>query len=278
MVKIALALAGIYLLVIISIALMQTRLLFPVRLAAGGDVQLPERAQALNFTTKDGIRLHGIYIPAGREKLSAAALILGFGGNAWNAETLAAFLSTHLPDRDVLAFHYRGYVPSEGSPSAEALMEDAIAVHDFAAKTIRARRVIAIGLSIGSGPAVQLARRRKLAGTVLVTPFDSLQALARDHYWWAPVALMLRHHMEIGKLTAEIDSPIAIIAAGKDRIVPPRRTEELRRKIRNRGLDRTIAEAGHNDIYNHPDFGPALREAVTLIESTASTVNGTAIP
>ena len=37
MVKIALALAGIYLLVIISIALVQTRLLFPVRLAAGGD-------------------------------------------------------------------------------------------------------------------------------------------------------------------------------------------------------------------------------------------------
>jgi hypothetical protein len=30
---------------------------------------------------------------------------------------------------------------------------------------------------------------------ILVTPFDSLEALARDLYPWAPVGLLLRHRM-----------------------------------------------------------------------------------
>lgn len=276
MIKIALALAGVYLLVVIAMALAQTRLLFPAGMAAEGDIELPQRARAVNFAARDGVRLHGIYIEAVRAKPPSAALLVGFGGNAWNAGTLAAFLSTHLPDRDVLVFHYRGYRPSEGIPGAEALMEDAVAIYDFAVEELGAAQVIAIGLSIGAGPAVRLAKERSIAGTILVTPFDSLKALAREHYWWAPVAFLLRHEMEIGRMAGNVDSPIAMIAAGQDMIVPPRRTEALRRAIGKPLLDRTIADAGHNDIYNHPDFTPALRQAVILIESSASTQNGAA--
>jgi hypothetical protein len=73
--------------------------------------------------------------------------------------------------------------------------------------------------------------------------------------------------MEVAQLAAETEAPIAVIAAGRDTIVPSRRTEALRRSIRHLVLDRTIAEAGHNDIYDHPAFAAALREAITLIES-----------
>lgn len=270
--KIALALAGLYLLIVIAIALAQTGLLFPARMAAA-QVQLPERARHLNFTTTDGTRLYGVHVPASPGARPPAALLLGFGGNAWNAGTLAAFLSAHVSDRDVVVFHYRGYSPSEGSPGALALMQDAVAIHDHVIKTIAPGRLIAVGLSIGAGPAIHLARYRNIAGAILVTPFDSLKALASDHYWWAPVRLLLRHQMEIASLAAEIDAPIAIIAAEQDRIVPPRRTEALRRSIRHLFLDRTIAEVGHNDIYDHAEFANALREAVTLIEAKAATLH-----
>ena len=75
-------------------------------------------------------------------------------------------------DRDILVFHYRGYAPSQGSPSARSLMQDAIAVHDFAAREFSPSRIIALGISIGSGPAAHLARHRTVAGLVLITPFD----------------------------------------------------------------------------------------------------------
>jgi pimeloyl-ACP methyl ester carboxylesterase len=265
LIKITFLILGLYLLLLIALALAQTGLLFPAGMATA-HVQLPEGARRLDFTTTDGTRLHGVYIPASAEAPPNASLLLGFGGNAWNAETLAAFLSAHVPDHDVVVFHYRGYRPSEGSPAAAALMEDAIALHDYVKKTIAPDRVIAVGLSIGSGPAIHLAHNRDLAGTILITPFDSLKALAREHYWWVPVGLLLRHQMEVAALAAAIDSPIAIIAAEQDKIVPSRRTEALRRSIRRLILDRTIANTGHNDIYDHPELAAALRQAIALIE------------
>ncbi|HEY7748622.1 MAG TPA: alpha/beta hydrolase [Aestuariivirgaceae bacterium] len=266
MIKALVILGVAYTLVIIAIALAQTRLLFPAGMAATSQVQLPETAHRLILTTKDGAHLHGVHIPPTSVRLPGAALLLGFGGNAWNAETLAAYLSAHVPNRDVVVFHYRGYGPSEGSPSAAALLEDALAIHDHVAATIGPDRIVTIGLSIGAGPAAYVARHRNLAGVILVTPFDSLKALAKDHYWWAPVGLLLRHHMEIAALVKEIEAPVAIIAAERDRIVPPPRTQSLRASLRRVALDRTIGGVGHNDIYDHPEFAAALHEALDAMD------------
>jgi pimeloyl-ACP methyl ester carboxylesterase len=64
-------------------------------------------------------------------------------------------------------------------------------------------------------------------------------------------------------------TPAALIAAGRDTIVPARRTEPLRGAIPNLVLDRTIADAGHNDLYNHPAFAAAMREALALFDAAA---------
>ena len=77
-------------------------------------------------------------------------LILGFAGNAWNSEDAATYLHDLYPDADVVAFHYRGYRPSTGSPSAEALIEDAPLVYDFAVARLPPERTVAVGFSIGT--------------------------------------------------------------------------------------------------------------------------------
>jgi uncharacterized protein len=270
LVKLIIALAGLYALVTLTIALSQTSLLFPARIAASGRAELPASARRLSFETNDGVRLHGIYLPA-RPGFGAleGSLVLAFGGNAWNAEVLAVYLQSQLPGHDILAFHYRGYAPSQGAASAKSLMQDALAIHDFAEREISPSRIVGVGISIGSGPAAHLARHRHLAGLVLITPFDSLGALARDHYWWAPVRLLLRHHMEVAGLLEPVETPVAIIAAERDQIVPPRRTEVLRKSIKRLVFDRTIPGAGHNDLYDRPEFGIALKEAIARLEKEA---------
>lgn len=269
-VKLIIALGLLYGLVILVMALSQTGLLFPARIAASGRAELPAPARRIAFAAEDGVRLHGVHLPTElAPPAGKATLILAFGGNAWNAEVLAAYLKAQLPQRDIMVFHYRGYAPSQGAPSAKSLMQDALAIHDFAVREVSAARVIAVGISIGSGPVAHLARHRKIAGLVLLTPFDSLRALARDHYWWAPVRLLLRHQMEIASLLEPVETPVAIIAAEHDAIVPPRRTEALRRSVRRLVFDRTIAGAGHNDLYDRPEFAAALREAVARLEKEA---------
>jgi uncharacterized protein len=116
--------------------------------------------------TPDGETLIGIHIPAdlpdsGREKKQAGdsdgprTLILGFGGNAWNGQNVAEYLHELYPRRDVIAFHYRGYAPSTGAPSAEALIADAPLVYDAAIDLVKPERVIVVGFSIGTGVAAK---------------------------------------------------------------------------------------------------------------------------
>ncbi|HEX9810185.1 MAG TPA: alpha/beta hydrolase [Alphaproteobacteria bacterium] len=265
-IRIILVFAGIYIAIIAAMYLAQTWLLFPTWLMKGGESPLPASAARLEVRTPEGERLAGVHLPPAAETRRARSLILGFGGNAWNADGLALYLRRLVPDSDVVAFHYRGYRPSTGRPSAAALLADALLVHDHLERTLGPMPIVAVGVSIGTGPAVYLARKRPLAGLILVSPFDSLEALAKDHYPWAPVGLLLRHRMPIATFMDGVSTPTALIAAGRDSIIPPVRTEALRRAVGRLVLDRTIPGAGHNDLYGHPDFPGAMVEALARIE------------
>lgn len=264
--KLVLVLAVAYIAVVAMMYVMQTQMLFPTWLAMASGPLLPASATRLEVETPDGERLRGVHIPAARERGGERLAVLGFGGNAWNADSLAAYLHGLFPDIDVVAFHYRGYRPSTGTPSAAALLADAPLVYDHVLKTVGAGRVVAVGLSIGAGVAAHLAARRALAGLILVSPFDSLEALAREHFPWAPVRWLLRHHMSIAEAVRGLDTPTALIAAGRDTIVPPRRTEAVRRAIPVLVLDRTIGHADHNDLYHYPNFRAAMVEALARID------------
>jgi pimeloyl-ACP methyl ester carboxylesterase len=255
---------AIYVAVISAMYFAQTWLLFPTALVQAGHVRLPASTQRLEVETPGGDRVLGVRIPASSSTRPGGPLLLGFGGNAWSADAMALYLHERLPDCEVVAFHYRGYRPSTGQPSAEALLADAVTVFDHVQQVLAPERVVAVGFSIGAGVAAYLAQQRPLAGLVLVTPFDSLEALARDLYWWAPVGLLLRHRMPVIDFVRDLPTPTALIVAGRDTIVPARRSAPLRDVIPNLVLDRTI-DAGHNDLYDRKSFVESLREALTNI-------------
>lgn len=249
----------LYLALLILIFAFQARLLFPAG-AVGGAGPFPPGAERLGLDTSDGDRLHGVHIKPAAS--ASGTLILGFGGNGWNAETAAVYLHGLFPEADVVAFHYRGYRPSTGSPSARALIEDAPLVHDLAVARIRPARTVAVGLSIGSGVAAGLAARRPLDGLILVTPFDSLGKVAAGQFPWLPVRRLFRHEMKPAEWLRASPVPTAIIAAERDTLIPSPRTEGLRRAVGRLVYDRTIPGAGHNDVYDRPEFRAAMREAL----------------
>jgi pimeloyl-ACP methyl ester carboxylesterase len=237
----------------------QSELIFPTR-AVPPAGPWPSTAERLTLKTPAGAELVGIHIPPD-EPAADPALILGFGGNAWNAQDVAEYLHELFPVGEVVAFHYRGYAPSQGSPSAEALIGDAPLVYDLAVERLKPRRVVAIGFSIGSGIAARLSTTRKLDGLILVTPFDSLKAVAKSMFPWLPIGRFFEHEIDASEALRGAGVPVAIIAAEMDEIVPAARTDALRKTVGTLVFDRTVAGAGHNDIYVRSEFQDAMREA-----------------
>ena len=215
-VKLAVSLAALYLLAIVLIALAQDWLLFPRWATGNGSVVLPTSAERLTLEVASGEEVVGIRLPVEARPAAEAALILGFGGNTWNADMLAAYLHSVFLDREVVAFHYRGYAPSTGRPSASSDPSGCAfdprspgchprAKADRGCRTEHRRR-----------PGRLLASQRPITGLILVTPLNSLEALAREHYPWAPVGLLLRHRMEIAETVAASSAPWRASQLGQD--------------------------------------------------------------
>ena len=104
----ALGLIAVYAAIVTAMYVGQTWLLFPTALARIARVQLPSLTRHLEVRTPDGESLKGIRTPSREEAAQNAPTLLGFGGNAWNAKATALTLHRLFPDRDIVAFHYRG--------------------------------------------------------------------------------------------------------------------------------------------------------------------------
>ncbi len=244
--------------------LSQADLLFPVH-AVPSAGPLPPGAEQLQVATDDRHTLHGVHFRPVEEGIGPKMLLMGFGGNAWNGQQVATYLHGVFPEAHVVTFHYRGYRPSTGSPSADALMADAPLVFDEAVKRVQPDLVVAAGFSIGSGIAARLSRQRKLDGLILVTPFDSLKAVTPDLYPWLPVGPFFQHEIPAADDLAGGNVPVAILSAEQDEIIAASRTDALRHGVPNLKFDRTIPGAGHNDIYQRGDFQASLREALNAV-------------
>lgn len=238
----------------------QTHFVFPVHAVASAG-PLPADGETWTLNLPHGAILKGVHFPPS-ETGKDSQLILGFGGNGWNGQDVAEYLHNLYPAAHLVAFHYRGYRPSTGTPSATALIEDAPLIYDFAVERLRPRQVFAAGFSIGSGIACQLSAERRIDGLVLVTPFDSLKSVAQSFYPWLPIAPLFHHEIDAATALEKSGTPCAIVVAANDEIVAPERTEALRRRAPNLKFDRTIERAGHNDLYTRSDFQEAMREAL----------------
>lgn len=244
----------------------QDELIFPTH-AVAPPGPLPASAERLSVTVAGGERLHGVHIPPSAPAGEERTLVLGFGGNAWNGDDVASYLHELFPQCDVVAFHYRGYRPSTGRPSADALIEDAPLLLDHAAERLKPSRVVAVGFSIGSAVAASLAKGGEVDGLILVTPFDSLKAVAQQLYPWLPVGAFFRHELNSADSLAASDVPVALIAAERDEIIPAGRTEALRGKVPNLVFDTVVAGAGHNDVYSRSEFHKAMRDALEAVST-----------
>jgi len=181
-----------------------------------------------------------------------------FGGNAEDVSLNMPGFSAGLPDTAIYLLNYRGYGGSSGRPSENALFKDALTLFDQA--HARHPDIDVVGRSLGSGIAVYVASRRPVARLVLVTPFDSLQALAARQFPYVPVGLLLQDKFESWRYAPHVNAPTVIIAADHDEVVPRASTELLRSRFKNALVSFAVLPGTtHNTISDSPEYMPLLK-------------------
>ncbi len=127
-----------------------------------------------------GVELNGWVLNSGQ-----ARAIIYFGGNGESIEGNLPLFEKLFGRYTLYLLAYRGYGESGGNPSERALYSDALALYDRISKSHQ--EIAVIGRSLGSGVATYLASERVVTKMALVTPFDSIEHLAADHYPIFPV-------------------------------------------------------------------------------------------
>jgi pimeloyl-ACP methyl ester carboxylesterase len=186
-------------------------------------------------------------------------VIVYFGGNAEDVLYTAGTLPL-LGARRMLVVNYRGYGASKGRPGQKELYEDGLAIYDYAVGSgVRPDQLIVMGRSLGSGVASMLAGSREVRAAVLITPFDSLAAVAAGHYPIFPVRLLLRHPFPSADWARKARAPALILAAERDDIVPARHARRLAQAWAGKSEAHVLAGTGHNDIETSPDYYRLIR-------------------
>jgi uncharacterized protein len=211
----------------------------------------------------DGAKLHGwLVLPQGT---APAPLVLYYGGNAEEVSHMLEAIGDPVrggtPGVAWLVVNYRGYGASEGSPSQAALVADALAHYDYASKLpgIDADRVFVFGRSLGSGVAVQLAAHRPVRALILVSPYDSLAAVAKRYYWYLPVDWMLKHRFDSIALAPQMKQPLLCFIAERDDVIPPEHAERLFAAWSGPKRRVLLGGAGHNTTDGTAGFWPAVQ-------------------
>ncbi len=190
-------------------------------------------------------------IPTSGDGRTALAILIihGNAGYALHRVDYARLLRDAAPDRNISLYilEYPGYGARKGSPSQESFIQ---AATDALAAIPENEPVIVLGESIGTGVASALAAAQpdRVAGLLLLTPFDSLASVAQHHYPILPVRWILRDSYPSSEWLQNYRGPVAIIVAADDTVVPA----EFGRKLYENyaGPKKLIVaeHADHNDL------------------------------
>ncbi len=171
------------------------------------------------FSSSDGIRLNGWFIPAGESR----ATILFCHGNAGNIshriEVIYLFNKLGL---NVFIFDYRGYGRSQGSPTEEGLYMDAQAAYKYLVekRNLKEESIVVYGKSIGANVAVELCSKVKTAALISESAFTSALDMGKKLFPFLPLKWLISIKFDALSKIKDIIVPKLIIHSKDDRIIP----------------------------------------------------------
>ena len=203
----------------------------------------------VSFKTRDNLSLSAWYAPPKDPKLPT---IIYLHGNAGNIADRAPLVKPYLDQGfGVLLTTYRGYSGNAGVPTEYGLYNDARGAVRFIMNEQTSPCIFLMGNSIGAAVSVQIATEPdyRIQGLILQSPFTSLTDIAKHHYWYLPVASLIKDKYDSFSKAHKVESPVLIIQGTADSISPP---EYGRRLFQAFSYPKEIEEIkgkGHNTLF-----------------------------
>ena len=195
--------------------------------------------------------------------------LIYFGGNAEDV-LYTARNAARIHAKRMLVVNYRGYGATKGKPGQQALFADALAIHDYVRGPggADAKDIVVMGRSLGSGVASMLAAEREVRGAVLITPFDSIKAVAKKHFPALIVEWLLRHPFPSAEFAPRAQVPALFLIAENDEVIAPSHAYALAKVWGGSKQTRSFSQVGHNDIDLHPQYYDVLNEFLRSLART----------
>ena len=203
--------------------------------------------------TINGETLDGWYIPG-----TSGITVVYYPGNAEELSRRVDNILLFGP-HNYLIINYRGYGESTGNPGEANLKSDAGAILPAAAERFgfALEDIVVIGRSLGSGVATAIAAELPVRALILVTPYDSISAVAQGRYPIFPVGLLLKHPFDSLQYLEDISIPTLIVRAETDRVVPHRHTDNLVAHWQG-PLTVTTLPGSHGSVVNSDRFNRTI--------------------
>lgn len=224
---------------------------------------MPLPVQDVWFEAKDGVKLHGWYIP--RE--GAVATLLFFHGNAGNiTHRLENVFFLHHLQLNVFIFDYRGYGRSEGDPDEDDIYLDCQAAYDtvLAQPGVMPDSLFLFGRSLGGSFASYTATRNPAAGLILESTFTNAVDMADRMISILPGWLVSSEFDTVGRVS-QLKIPKLFIHGTRDNLIPFTLGRELYKAAAEPKEFYQVVGAGHNNTFQigGKDYFDKIKEFVT---------------
>ncbi|WNG47741.1 alpha/beta hydrolase [Archangium minus] len=237
----------------------QRRLVFPVPLGAR-EPMLPG-ASLLRIPGPEGSTVYALHVsaPAG------APTVVHFHGNG---EQLAdeQWLAQRFQEAGLgfYAVEYPGYGLAVGQGPSEvgiyAAAETALE-HLYRELGVPRERTVLQGQSLGSGVAVEMAKRGHGARLVLITPYTSIVDVGARLFPWLPASLLVKDPFDSAAKAPGLKLPVLIIHGTQDEVVPVDMGQRMGTLFPN-ATTRILEGKRHNDVLDRPAILQEMMEFV----------------
>lgn len=184
-----------------------------------------------------------------RDISPAKGTVVVFHGNAGTADQRAYYAEALAPlGYRVILAEYPGYGSRRGELGEASFVADARETIRLASEQY-AEPLIVLGESLGCGVAAAAANDPSLGigALLLITPWDTLLAVAKSLYPLLPVGLFLKDKYDSVENLRSFRGKIAVIGAERDEILPLRHAVALYDSLSAPKKMWILKGAGHND-------------------------------
>jgi pimeloyl-ACP methyl ester carboxylesterase len=242
---------GLYGVACAALALCYRDFLYPV--PHRGAYAVPEGSVIREHLAPDGTPVHAMHLL----NTTARDTVVYFHGNGEIVDDDVGMGQALVAQGfAVTLVEYRGYGRSSGhEPTEEGLYLDATTVlDDLAAHGIGPDRIVLWGMSLGSGVAVEMAKRGRGRALVLVAPYTSVLEMAQRYVPFLPVRWIMDDHFDNLAAAPSLHLPTVVVHGRLDEVIPFAMGERLARALPGARFE-PIAAAHHMDCFRvEPDL------------------------